>query len=260
MFGRALKMKRILNWQIVLASILIVLSAVFYLFHYLIFGDIHHIFLYLIGDIAFLFIDVMIVTLVLNRLLVYRERQSILKKLNVVIDTFFSEVGTDLLNICLRFDSSEGTFRKKLVVKKDWSEKDFLMTKQSLQSSGIDSKKYDLGEVRTFLISKRQFLLTLLENPRLVEHESFTNLLLAILHLTDELQNRQYFTKLPESDYMHLSEDIKRVYNQLILQWLDYMRHLKKDYPYLFSLALRINPFDENALVEINESSTTTRL
>jgi hypothetical protein len=248
-------MKSVLNWQIGLAVILVALSVVFYVFHYLVFGDIRHIFLYLIGDIAFLFIDVMIVTLVLNRLLVYREKQSIFKKLNVVIDAFFSEVGTDLLNLCLKFDSSVDSFRKKLVIEKDWSDRYFLMTKQSLQSCGsIDSKRFNLGEVRTFLISKRPFLLTLLENPNLVEHESFTNLLLSILHLTDELENRHSFAKLPESDFKHLSDDIKRVYNQLILEWLDYMRHLKKDYPYLFSLALRINPFDENASVEIADS------
>jgi hypothetical protein len=247
-------MRNVLNWQIVLAVFLVVLSAFFYLFHYLIFGDIRHIFIYLIGDIAFLFIDVMIVTLVLNRLLVYREKQSIFKKLNVVINTFFSEVGTDLLKLCLSFDVSADIFRKKLVVKRDWSDRDFLMTKQILQSCGsIDSKRSDLGEVRTFLMSKRQFLLTLLENPQLVEHESFTNLLLSMLHLTDELENRKYFIKLPESDFKHLSDDIKRVYNQLILEWLDYMKHLKKDYPYLFSLALRINPFDEDALVEVTD-------
>jgi hypothetical protein len=247
-------MKKVLNWQIVLAVFLVILSAMFYLLHYLIFGDIRHIFIYLIGDIAFLFIDVLIVTLVLNRLLVYREKQSIMKKLNVVINTFFSEVGTDLLKLCISFDFSADTFRKKLVIKKDWSDRDFLIAKQSLQSCGsIDSKKSDLGEVRTFLVSKRQFLLTLLENPHLVEHESFTNSLLSILHLTDELENRRYFTKLPESDFKHLSDDIKRVYNQLILEWLDYMKHLKKDYPYLFSLALRINPFDENALVEVTD-------
>jgi hypothetical protein len=245
-------MKSFLNWQIVLAIFLIVLSAIFYSLHYLIFGDLHHIFLYLIGDIAFLFIDVMIVTLVLNRLLAYRENQSILKKLNVVINTFFSEVGTDLLKLCLSFDFSADDFKKKLVIKNDWSDRDILITKQNLQScQSIDSKRRDIGEVRTFLISKRQFLLTLLGNPHLVEHESFTNLLLSILHLTDELENRHHFTKLSESDSKHLSEDIKRVYNQLILEWLDYMRHLKRDYPYLFSLALRINPFDDNALVEV---------
>ena len=182
-FGRVL-MKRVLNWQVVLALILVALSVIFYSVHYLIFGDIKHIFIYLIGDIAFLFIDVMIVTLVLNRLLVFREKQAVMKKLNVVIDTFFSEVGTDLLKICLRFDSDADDFRKKLVIAKDWSDRDFFITKQSIKRLGIlDSKRSDLGEVRVFLISKRQVLLSLLENPNLVEHESFTNLLLSILHL-----------------------------------------------------------------------------
>ncbi len=249
-------MKKVPSWQIVLALVLLSLSVIFYLFHFLIFRDIHHIFIYLVGDIAFLFIDVTIVTLVLHRLLVYREKQSIMKKLNVVIDAFFSEVGTDLLKICLRFDLDADDFRKNLVIAKDWSDRDFLIIKQSIlkHSAIMDSKRYDLDEVRPFLISKRQFLLNLLENPNLVEHESFTNLLMAILHFTDELANRYFLKRLPESDYKHLSEDIKRVYNQLILQWVDYMRHLKRDYPYLFSLALRINPFDENASVEVNES------
>lgn len=247
-------MEKVLSWQIVLALVLLSLSVIFYLFHFLIFRDIHHIFIYLIGDIAFLFIDVTIVTLVLHRLLVYREKQSIMKKLNVVIDAFFSEVGTDLLKICLRFDLDAGDFRKKLVITKEWSDKDFLMIKSSILKRGaiIDSKRYDLDEVRPFLLSKRQFLLNLLENPNLVEHESFTNLLLAILHFTDELANRNFLKRLPESDYKHLSDDIKRVYDQLILQWVDYIRQLKRDYPYLFSLALRINPFDQNASVEIN--------
>jgi len=29
------------------------------------------------------------------------------------------------------------------------------------------------------------------------------------------------------------------------------MRHLKKEYPYLFSLAVRTNPFDPRASVEV---------
>jgi hypothetical protein len=37
----------------------------------------------------------------------------------------------------------------------------------------------------------------------------------------------------------------------LIMQWLDYMKHLKHDYPYLFSLAMRTNPFDANASIEV---------
>lgn len=246
-------MKKIPNWQITLALILIALSVIFYLLHYIIFRDVHHIFIYLIGDIAFLFIDVMIVTLVLNRLLVYREKQTVIKKINIVIDAFYSEVGTDLMKICLKFTSDTEGFKEKLVVKGNWSESDYSTAKQKAKDIGnIDSKKDDLAQVKTFLMNKRQFLLNLIENPNLVEHESFTNLLLAILHLTDELENRQKLQKLPEPDYKHLSEDMKRVLSQLILQWLDYIKQLKEDYPYLFSLAIRINPFDEHASIEVN--------
>ena len=49
----------------------------------------------------------------------------------------------------------------------------------------------------------------------------------------------------------HLVGDIKRLYSLLICEWLDYMRHLKDHYPYLFSLAIRTNPFDEKASIAV---------
>jgi len=248
-------MKRFFNWQMVLAIILVSLSILFYFIHYLIFRDLHHIFLYLIGDIAFLFIDVLIVMLVLHRLLVYREKRSILKKLNMVIGTFFSEVGTELIKKCSLFDPELANIGTQLVVTKDWTDKEFIRVRKSIKGheSSINSKRSNLIEVKDFLVGKRPFLLNLLENPNLLEHESFTELLWAVFHLTDELAHRRDLAKLPDTDYQHLSGDIKRAYQHLILQWLDYMRHLKQDYPYLFSLAMRTNPFDVNADIEVKQ-------
>jgi hypothetical protein len=77
-------MKRF-HWQIIFGLSLIALSTLFYVLHYSIFRDSHHIFLYLIGDIAFLPIQVLLVTLIIDRLLNERERSSLLKKLNMVI-------------------------------------------------------------------------------------------------------------------------------------------------------------------------------
>ncbi len=56
---------------------------------------------------------------------------------------------------------------------------------------------------------------------------------------------------LPDTDYEHLSGDLKRVYQLLVREWLSYMEHLKGAYPYLFSLAVRTNPFDSSASVEV---------
>ncbi|WP_144277119.1 hypothetical protein [Chlorobium sp. KB01] len=44
------------------------------------------------------------------------------------------------------------------------------------------------------------------------------------------------------SDREYLNGDIKRVFVHLIREWILYMQHLKEDHPYLFSLAVRLNP------------------
>jgi hypothetical protein len=241
------------NWQIFLGLFLMALSAIFYLIHYFIFRDVHHIFLYLIGDIAFVFIEVLLVTLIIHQLLSEREKRAILKKLNMVIGAFFSEVGTRLLRSFSTFHPHVDEIRNDLIVTNDWSETKFLEAKKVLMKHdlGIESRKVDLAEVKGFLMGKRNFLLRLLENPNLLEHESFTDLLWAVFHLTEELENRLDVKQLPEADYEHLSADMRRVYFLLVSEWLDYMKHLRTNYPYLFSLAVRMNPFDLNASPEI---------
>ncbi len=248
-------LRRFFSGQIILGFILIFLSTVFYCIHYFIFRDAHHIFLYLIGDIAFLFIDVLIVMLVLHRLLEYREKKSILRKLNMVIGTFFSEVGIELMRQCAQIDANIRAVSKELVVTREWSHRDFLRVQRIVcdyRARFLATSK-DLCQIKDFLVRKRGFLLVLLENPNLLEHESFTNLLWAVFHLTDELVQRKDVSNLYAQDRQHLLGDIERVYHQILGQWLDYMRHLKNDYPYLFSLAMRTNPFDGNASVEVKE-------
>jgi len=72
-------------------------------------------------------------------------------------------------------------------------------------------------------------LLGLLENPDLLERELFPELLWAVFHPAEELSHRTTIEGLPDTDY----------------------EHFKSDYPYLFSLAVRTNPFDPNALVKV---------
>jgi hypothetical protein len=245
-------MKR-LNWQILLGLSLIAISAFFYLIHYAIFKDTHHIFIYMLGDIAFVPIEVLMVTLIIHRLLNEREKRSMLKKLNMVIGAFFSEVGTQLLRSFYDFDTHANMIREDLVVSKDWTDKKFAHVLKHLKNYDyrIDSKNGSLEDLQRFLIGKRNFLLGLLENPNLLEHESFTELLWAVFHLTDELAHRKNLKQIPDTDYEHLSGDMKRAYVLLIFEWLAYIKHLKSDYPYLFSLAIRTNPFDPNASPEV---------
>lgn len=245
-------MKRF-SWHTLLGFSLVLSSALLYLFHFAVFKDLNHILIYLVGDIAFLPLEVLLVTLILHRLLSEREKRTLLQKMNMVIGVFFSEVGTGLLKSLSEFDSRTEQFRSHLIIQNSWSEKDFIETCKSVHNYEykMESRKGDLESLRSFLLEKRAFLLRLLENPNLLEHESFTELLWAVFHLTEELSLRLHVRQLSRADYEHLSVDMKRAYILLISEWLKYMRHLKQDYPYLFSLALRTNPFDPSASPEI---------
>lgn len=237
------------SWPLLLGISLVVLSALVYAIHYAIFRDPHHIFIYMVGDIAFVFVEVMLVTLIIHRVLSEREKRTRLEKLNMVIGVFFSEVGTDLLVYFSDLDPDLDKIKGHLVVSSDWPEQEFLNVSRYLGNHDykVDVQKADLVNVRNFLISKRDSLLRLLENPSLLEHESFTQLLQAVFHLTEELGARKELEDLPAKDYGHLTVDIQRAYRLLVQQWLAYMKHLKDEYPHLFSLAIRTNPFDENA-------------
>jgi len=178
-----------------------------------------------------------------------REQKARLEKLAMVIGIFFSEVGTLLLTLFSDCDPDLEQIRQDLIITGEWTDKDFKTVSKKLTSYDyeIDIQRVTLQELSDFLVSKRNFLLRLLENPALLEHETFTGLLHAVFHLTEELDFRDDVETLPDLDRAHLCGDMERAYRLLVVQWIDYMRHLKDNYPYLFSLAMRTNPFDRKA-------------
>ena len=241
------------SWQISLGILLIILSAFVYIIHYILFRDPHHIFIYLVGDIAFVFIEVLMVTLVIHSLLDMREKRERLEKLNMLIGVFFSEVGTRLLVLFSDSDPTLEDIKQNLIVTSEWSDKEFehMNTRLRDYEYKINIDMVNLKDLRDFLMSKSDFLVRLLENPNLLEHESFTAVLQAVFHIVGELEHRKNIKELSKNDRNHIAGDIKRAYNLLVFEWLSYMEYLKDNYPYLFSLAMRLNPFDENATAEI---------
>jgi hypothetical protein len=241
------------RWKLIFGISLIALSVCIYFAQIEIFGTPRDTFFYLFQDLAFVPISVLTVTLIIDQLLRIREKRALLKKMNMVIGAFFSEVGTTLLKSFADFDLHYDKIRRNLVITSDWSEQDFSSGRKRLREYdyNVNSEIGDLESLKNFLISKRDFLLRLLENPNLLEHESFTDTLWAVFHLTEELASRTNVRELPDTDYKHLSGDIKRAYISLISEWVTYMKHLKVDYPYLFSLAIRTNPFNPDASPEV---------
>jgi voltage-gated potassium channel len=171
------------------------------------------------------------------------------RKVNMIIGVFFSEFGTEMLGTLARLDPEAVGIRKDLVVREGWRGAEFRRAREDLMAYRyhIDGGRVDFERIRQFLREKRPFLLALMENPVLFEDDTFTNLLQAVFHLADELLRRGDLSAIPPSDHAHLVTDAGRVYRPLALQWLDSMEHLKEHHPYLFSLAMRTNPFDDEA-------------
>ena len=245
-------MKRLKGYLLIGIS-LISISVILYLIEIYFFHKESDTLFYLLQDMAFVPIQVLVVSIIVEELLRRREKQAKLSKMNMAIGTFFSEAGTGLLRLFSAFDLSVSQIRSRLIVKGEWTDQEFANVRKFLAAHecSIDSGIRDLEELKAFLLAKRGFLLSLLENPNLLEHESFTDLLFAVFHLTEELAVRKTVTSLTPPDYHHVANDLKRAYVLLLAEWIAYVWHLKADYPYIFSLVIRTNPFDPNAAPEI---------
>ena len=237
------------RWYLLLAFFLLALSIVTYVIDYLIFGDLNHIVLTATGELAFVFIEVLLVTLVIEEVIRRRELASKLGKLNMVIGAFYSEVGLTIIRSINKMQCESDIICIQFQIGKDWTHEDFIATVQKLKERHGEIKVDPVGlkGLKQHLVQRRDFLLRLMENPNLLEHERFTELLLAVFHLVDELILRQDFETLPATDLAHLGGDVQRAYNQIIVEWVIYLEYLQKSYPYLFSLAIRDNPLDQTA-------------
>ena len=235
--------------QIALIAVLLIASSVvIYAVQYRIFHDLRGTLFYLLQDLAFLPIQVLLVAVIVERILAWRERNRLLHKMNMVIGVFFSEVGVKLLGQLTPCIENRGSLRSWLAIGIDWTAQDW---KRSMEEAGrfnyqVDLSRTDLGAIRDLLAANRQLLTLLLANPNLLEHERFTDLLWAVSHLLEELTARTSLEDLPPSDVAHLAGDVRRVYSQLTLQWLLYCRHLQASYPYIFSIMARTHPLQDS--------------
>lgn len=246
------------RWQVLLAATLIILAVALYWVRWVLFPDPalqNEMVRFLVGDVAFLFVQVLLVSLVLDGIMQRREREEMLKKLNMVIGSFFSETGSSLLGEIARADVHLPEVRDQLVPTTTWGPADYARARTAFDAHTprIELDACDLSQLRDRLEKERSFIIGLLSNQNLLEHEEFTDLLWALTHLGEELCFRPDLAHLGTADSIHIAGDVKRAYKLLGSQWLSYLSHLQSQYPFLFSLAVRTNPLDPSARVEVAE-------
>lgn len=244
------------RWQAGFAAAMFLLSTTFYVMRWILFPEpaLHTEMLrYLVDDVAFLFLQVLLVTFFIDRMAQQRKREELNRKLNMVIGAFFSEMGTELLGRLAAGETGLSDIREDLVPTADWTAEKYVRARAAFEAHTphIVVNACDLFALRDLLVREKPYLLGLLGNQSLLEHERFTDLLWAVTHIAEELIVRKDLDALVPSDAAHVAGDLNRAFTLLGGQWIDYLRHLQEAYPYLYSLALRTNPLDPDACATV---------
>ena len=248
---------KILSWEARLACLLIACCVGIYAIKFMFFGDNgeSNTLSYIFNSLGFLPINILIVTLIINRLLTMRAKREQQEKIRMVLGLFFSEIGAVLLRRLIACDPSAETFRETMRVTNTWTKEEYVHAGK--QASRVCTKTTpspaDFTEINMLINKNHDFLLRLIENPVLLEHNTVSKLLQDLFHLGEELAGRGDFYSLPASDLGHLTGDVNRVYCQLTMVWLEHMEYLSRNYPYLLSLSLRKSPFLAEDRVVVKE-------
>lgn len=239
---------------LVIGGGLIGLSLFLHYVHYLIFRDLHHTLIFLFADIAFIPMEVFFTTLVLDKLLEKREKANLKDKLSMLIGVFFSELGTGILNTFVHADEGTDKIANEAIVTKEWNKDDFKSLENLVNKYDYEANigKIDILALERKLNNQKDLVINLIANPMLIEHEEFSDMLMSIMHLREELTSRCSH-KLEEYEIRHLEKDINVAYKYLTFEWVQYMKQLKGTYPQLFLKALIMNPFDKRSLKEREE-------
>ena len=113
-------MKEDTRWKLVAGVLLVTLTLAMFTAHYMIFQDTHHLFIFFVGDLAFIPIEVLVITLIIDQMLESREKQQRMEKMNMVIGTFFSRIGTPLLEQLVQADTDIDHLKEHLIIGNDW--------------------------------------------------------------------------------------------------------------------------------------------
>ncbi len=235
--------------------ILITLSVILHGAHYLIFKDLAYIIQYLMIEIAFIPLSVFLVTVVIDRMLEGRERANLMEKLSMLIGLFYQELGQEMLRVCAAADTQIETLRRQCHVTVHWGDVDYKKLEEILKQFAykLDLDRVDLEALFNLIDSRKELMVSLIANPSLLEHDTFSELLMSVSHLHEELAMRSTLNRedINRKDREHLKKDLERAYGHLAQEWLYYMKHLKVRYPYMFVTAMVNNPFEQRARTEV---------
>ena len=174
------------SWKFKFSILMIILIIIIYGSNILILKDPEHVISYIWTHLGFIPVDILLVAFLLDEIISKKEHEAVMEKLDMLMGTFFSEIGNDLIGML----------------------------------STANKYKADTEYLKS--INSWTLLINFMNNSNLLEKDEFTSLILAIFHLDEELEHRTDLSNVRDADFNHLNGDMKRIYSKLIHEWIYY--------------------------------------
>lgn len=228
-----------------LILLLLCASALLYAIHYLIFRDLHHLAIFGLHELAFVPLEVILVTLGLDQLVEKTHREEAGSKVSIIETLYFNESGGTMLRYLTSFDPDAARLRELLQVTEDWHSSDFRQAIRQLKSYPflLDLDRIDFFGLHYHLSQRHEYYRSMLENPALTQSEAFTEMIMKIYLLWEELDGRTNLYQLPEKDRNYLAELLHEIYRELTEYWLDNVYNHSIHNRFRLHRAVESNPF-----------------
>ena len=128
-----------------------------------------------------------------------------------------------MLRYLTSFDPNAETLSKILKISESWKSADFIAAKKRLKSYSfhLDVEKVDFFGLHYHLDERHAYYRNILENPALTQSNEFTELVMKIYLMWEELDCRTDLYALSSEDKSYLGELLTQIYEELVEYWLD---------------------------------------
>jgi hypothetical protein len=222
---------------------LLFISGLLYLLDFYILGKWEHIREHFLLKLAFLPIHALVLGMIIEESLAFRDSLARRKKLNMFLGVFFRQMGVDIYVHMAALVNNRDALEKIITVHPQWKRRQFKEARQRLGAFKLEMNQDPKAIRRVFnlLMDKEKDIIDLTRNTNLWEYENLYRVLLALFHLIEETRFRGEIDALPEGALRHLSDDIGNSLLLLLELWLGYLEFLKGEHPVLFGFQMGVH-------------------
>lgn len=229
--------------RLILALALMLLSGLTYFAAWLLFNDAGYIKKQVIYHLAFLPIHALVISLILEEMISYREKRSRRRRLNIFLGLFFRQMGLEVYVLMIGLMENYDELDDMITVQPGWNHRQFKAARDSLRRLKLRPKA-DANALRYLLdglLKREENIMEMIRNPNLWEFEGLYRTLVALFHLIEEAHYRGEVDKMGEGVLRHMAEDVCAAAILLTGLWLEYLEFLKSQHPVLFGFQVGLH-------------------